>query len=110
MTFDLIQHLERQMRFSQKIFGPGARVNGVLDHMRKELDEVKREPSSLEEWIDLVILALDGAWRAGFSPEEICKGLVDKQTKNENRQWPDWRELDGETAIEHIREVGGWLT
>lgn len=62
-----------------------------------------RGKPSLSEWIDVAILALDGAWRAGYSPSEIISALVAKQTKNESRQWPDWRTAPTDKAIEHVR-------
>jgi len=79
------------------------RSAGVVDHIRKELREIEAAPGDLEEWIDVVILALDGARRAGYSPEQIIEQLVAKQTKNENRKWPDWRTQPADKAIEHER-------
>jgi len=102
-TFDLITHLYRQKTFSEKTFGPGNRTNGVLDHIRKELLEIEKSPTDLFEWVDVILLSLDGAWRAGYSPEEIAKAINQKQTKNENRNWPDWRLSSSDKAIEHIR-------
>ncbi len=100
---DLIRHLQRQRKFSLKTFGPGRRTDGVLDHIRKELKEIEESPVDLEEWIDVVMLALDGAWRAGHTPVEIAAALGAKQTKNEARDWPDWRTADPSRAIEHVR-------
>ncbi len=100
---DFIEHLYRQRKFSEKTFGPGPRVEGVLDHIRKELIEIEAEPKDLEEWIDVVALALDGAWRAGYTPEQIAEQLLKKQIKNENRNWPDWRTQPRDKAVEHIR-------
>ncbi len=102
-TFDLIAHLKRQRAFSIGTFGPGKRTEGVIDHIKKELDEVLENPSSLEEWIDIIILAFDGAWRAGHNPEQIAAALQAKQYKNENREWPDWRGVDFSKAIEHVK-------
>lgn len=99
----LIAHLVRQRAFSERTFGPGARTFGVLDHIRKELREIEDKPSDLSEWIDVVILAFDGAWRAGHTPEAIVAELLRKQTKNEARQWPDWRTAPADKAIEHVR-------
>ena len=101
--FDLVAHLHRQRAFSLKTFGPGARTAGVLDHIRKELAEVEADPADVAEWVDLVILALDGAWRAGHEPRAIVDALVAKQTRNEGRTWPDWRTADPSKAIEHDR-------
>ena len=100
---ELIEHLTRQREFSERTFGPGARTAGVIDHIRKELREIEDKPQDLSEWIDVVILALDGAWRAGYSPEEIVTALIAKQNKNETRQWPDWRTTSTDKAIEHVR-------
>lgn len=100
--FDLIHHLDRAREWSRKTFGPGDRAHGVLDHIRSELDEIAEDPSDLEEWIDVVILALDGAWRQGYSSLEIAEALEAKQTKNENRDWPDWRQFGTDERIEHV--------
>ena len=60
---DLKQHLLRQMAFSHATFGPGTRTNGVVDHIRKELVEVLESNGSADEWVDVVILGLDGLTR-----------------------------------------------
>lgn len=101
--FDLALHLHRQRAFSERTFGPGARTNGVIDHIRKELREIKANPTDITEWVDVIILAFDGAWRAGWEPDAIIQAFVEKQTRNEARSWPDWRTADPNAAIEHIR-------
>lgn len=101
--FDLIAHLYRQRAFSRATFGPGQRTQGVCDHIRKELKEIEQAPSDLSEWVDVTLLALDGAWRAGYTPEQIAAGIAAKQDKNERRDWPDWRTADPDKAIEHVR-------
>lgn len=102
-TFDLVEHLHRQRDWSEKTFGPGARTAGVLDHIAKELNEIRAKPNDCEEWADLILLALDGAWRHGHSPAKIAHAIASKQTKNESRKWPDWRTSDPNKAIEHDR-------
>lgn len=102
--FDFSAHLQRQREFSEKTFGPGQRTQGVIDHIRKELVEIEEAPGDLSEWIDVVILALDGAWRIGASPDAIIAALAGKQAENEARQWPDWRRAAPDKAIEHFRE------
>lgn len=102
-TFDLVAHLRRQKAFSEATFGPGARTAGVLDHIRKELTEIEADPADIMEWVDVIILAFDGAWRAGWEAEAIVDAIVAKQTRNEGRQWPDWRTAAPDKAIEHVR-------
>jgi Protein of unknown function (DUF550)/Domain of unknown function (DUF4406) len=101
--FDLVAHLIRQREWSLQTFGPSPRTKGVLDHIRKELAEIESNPGDLSEWIDVVILAFDGAWRAGHEPEVIAATLGGKQARNENRVWPDWRTQSADRAIEHDR-------
>lgn len=111
---DMHQHLLRQMAFSRATFGPGERRQGVCDHIRKELVEVEAEESpdaAAKEWVDVVILALDGLTRclraAGMSPDDAartaCLMIRAKQSRNEDRSWPDWRTSDPNKAIEHVK-------
>lgn len=96
-------HIDRQRLWSSNTFGPGDRHEGVRDHILKEIDEAVSDPS---EWVDVIILALDGAWRAGMKPQDIIDGVIAKQTRNERRTWPDWRDQPQDKAIEHDRSVG----
>ena len=111
---DLQQHLLRQMAFSRATFGPGERRAGVCDHIRKELVEVEAEQTAgdaADEWVDVVILALDGLTRAlqaaGYKPrhaaDEAAHRILIKQDRNELRDWPDWRTQPQDRAIEHVR-------
>ncbi len=103
--FDLEKHIERQKVFSLENFGPGnaeEKVDGIVDHIRKELIEVLENPMDTYEWIDIVLLALDGAARTGSSAKDICFVLGFKQTINEERDWPDYRNAEPGKAIEHI--------
>jgi len=103
LAFDLVAHLRRQIDFSERTFGPGSRLQGVCDHIRKELIEVESAGGPLAEWVDVIILGLDGAWRSGATPEQIVSAIAAKQAKNEARKWPDWRTADRGKAIEHDR-------
>lgn len=101
--FDLVAHLRRQAAWSARTFGPGARVEGVTDHISKELQEVRDSDGALDEWVDVIILGMDGAWRSGAAPEQIVAAIEAKQAKNERRKWPDWRTAPAGKAIEHDR-------
>ncbi len=101
--FDIIEHLQRQREWSERTFGPGTRTAGIIDHIRKELRDVESKSDDLSEWIDVAILALDGAWRAGYTPQQIVAAFAAKQAKNEARAWPDWRTMSPDKAIGHDR-------
>ena len=98
------EHIDHQREWSTKTFGPGLRL-GVIDHLRKELDEVAEDPTDLSEWVDVIILGFDGAWRAGHEPQAIIDAIKAKQARNEARTWPDWRTADSDKAIEHDRSM-----
>jgi len=66
-----------QKAWSSETFGDHMDPTGVIDHIRKELDEIKAKPDDPEEWADMAILALDGAWRSGLS-------MVDRMAKAYN--------------------------
>lgn len=114
---DLVAIIRRQKEFSFRTFGPGARSAGVVAHIRKECDEVEADPSDVFEWADIIILAIDGAWRAGHPDETIAAAVSHKQAINESRTWPDWRHANPNSPIEHVREKtltgpvdnAGWL-
>jgi hypothetical protein len=100
---DFVRYLTDQREWSLKTFGPGPRVGGIIEHIRKELIEIEKDPTDVTEWLDVAILALDGAWRAGYSPLQVAQAFLAKQKKNIARVWPDWRLFGQNKAIEHDR-------
>lgn len=95
--------------WSDETFGPPEVINrewGIIDHIKLELGEVEDAEGAdkLAEWVDVITLALDGARRAGFSPDQISIAMIAKLDKNKKRSWPDWRDQSPDEAIEHVRE------
>ena len=80
--------VERQIPWSKATFGTKMRTGGITQHIELELQEIRDNPDDLTEWIDVVLLALDGAWRSGHTPAEIEAALIAKQNKNFKRIWP----------------------
>jgi Protein of unknown function (DUF550) len=85
--FAIEAYLNRQKIWSLRTFGEGPRTEGVVKHIEKELAEILAKPFDLTEWIDVLILALDGYWRAGGQPEGIMDYLQAKQNVNFTRTW-----------------------
>ena len=102
-TMSLVELVSRQREWSYYTFGPGPRVESLIDHIKKELVEIEENPKDVIEWIDVVLIALDGAWRSGHSPREVVDALIAKQEVNRKRDYPDWRISDNSKAVEHIR-------
>lgn len=104
--FNFLDFLRRKNAWSLQTFGPGNssdRAAGIIDHILKELDEIRRDPRIVEEWIDVAFLSLDGAFRAGADAEAVAQALELKLAKNLGRKWPDWRTSEPGKAIEHDR-------
>ncbi|MEM7776142.1 MAG: dATP/dGTP pyrophosphohydrolase domain-containing protein [Pseudomonadota bacterium] len=104
---DLIAHMKRQRAFSKATFGPGEHTNALCKSIGKKLDEIESaqaRTTRAEEFVDVVILALDGLWRTGLTPEEMVEAIEAKQMQNELRVWPDWRTAAQEKARQSTRE------
>jgi len=110
---NLIKHLTGALAFSFQTFGPGTRRNGILDHITKEVAEVRDGDGDPKEWVDLVILPLDGLtrelkernplWSNARIARIAATMIEEKQRINEARTWPDWRDFSEDQAIEHDR-------
>jgi len=96
------RHLADQSEWSARTFGHGTRTKGVLLHIQKELDEIADNPHDLEEWIDVILLAMDGYWRHGGEPKDILRRLRSKLLKNMERKWPS--PISQDVPVEHIAE------
>lgn len=99
------EYVAKQMEWSRSVFGEPKYTDSerLVRHIQKELKEIEKDPTDCEEWVDVMILAIDGAWRAGHSPLTIAYTLQMKQDKNIARKWviPD----DPTIPIEHDRSV-----
>ena len=85
---ELVDWLNKKMEWSYKTFGTSERHIGVLKHIEKEIQEVYENPSDVTEWIDIIILAFDGACRMGFTPQQVVDAMISKQKQNLKRSWP----------------------
>jgi len=104
--FDLAAFADAKAAWSRETFGPGDRYAGVIAHIRKELDEIAEEPSSLTEWVDVVLLAMDGAWRSARADgAALVAEMIRKDRENRGRTWPDWRTLKEGEVAERVREA-----
>ncbi len=99
---NLQEFIGRLMKWSLETFGAGNKRESILDHITQELEEIRQNPKDVYEWIDVVILALDGAWRAGFTPDQIAAALLEKQKINEFRRWPNPEDFEPGKAINHL--------
>ena len=102
---NLESYIKKQIPWSKETFGYKGvqdRVDSTIAHIKMELDEAAADPADVEEWADIIILALDAAWRAGATPEEIANTLEQKQKINFARKWG---KPNADGVIEHIRFI-----
>lgn len=84
-------------------FGPDRDNEGLLKHILKEVEEVREDPNDVEEWMDIAILAIHGAWKTGASPEEVAQTLIMKLAKVQRRDWPKLEDQVPGKPIEHLK-------
>lgn len=92
--------LRAQREWSTAVAGAEFPVEQIVKHLRRELVEIEAEPHRLEEWIDGMLLLMDGYWRNGGQPEHLMRDLMAKQSVNRARKWA--RTAEG--TMEHVRE------
>lgn len=90
-------------RWNLAAYGPGKRTEGTLDHIRKELVEIEKDPSDPIEWVDVILLALNGLMRLDYDGDAIIQFIRAKMAKNALRDWPDWTKQDPNKAITHTK-------
>lgn len=78
-VLQLAAHLARQRDFSLRTFGPGYRIEKVIAHLRKEMAEVRANPTDVTEYADMLLLACDGALRMGEGPEGLAGALIHRR-------------------------------
>jgi len=98
---DVVNVLRRwQIPWSKETFGWGKRTEGLLRHIELEIAEVRQNPDDPEEWIDIVMLALDGAWRTGYTAEEVIYILLKKMAIVRGRKYKT--PLSQDEVSEHV--------
>lgn len=98
-------YIAEHIDFSLEALGPGERRDGLLRHLESELQEIRdaSDDEVLGEWVDVIILGIDGAQRTGANASQIAAALVAKLKRNKARTWPDWRNVPDGQPIEHVR-------
>ena len=110
LASDAAELYDSRAAWSERTFGPGDKYAGVVEHIRRELAEIERNPADLEEWVDVVMLAMDGAFRSAKADgAAFWAAFRAKAAKNEARQWAP---PDAAGVVEHVRatvcpECGG---
>lgn len=95
--------LDKRYGWSLGTFGRGCQTKRLIAHIQCELKEIETAPVDLMEWVDLILLALDGAARAGHSSKAVINGIHEKHEINLKREWSK-REGDEESPFFHVKQ------
>lgn len=89
MKRNIVDLLQTSYDWSVSAFGEGPRQEGVINHIKDELEEIHKEEigsrERLLEWCDVLILAFNGAIRSGHTVEEVLDALECKVDFNLQR-------------------------
>lgn len=106
--------LDQRAKWSYFTFGSGFRTGGIIKHIQMELDEIKHKSFDLMEWVDIMFLAFDGAYRAGFTSEQVLDGLKKKLAINMARTYkmPTSQDVPvvHEKPLRTVRTLFAWLS
>lgn len=92
-------YIEDHHTWSRHALGAADRREGITKHVELEVKELRASGYDLTEWVDIIILGIDGALQCA-GPEEVAKALEIKQKLNIARLWP---EVPADQAREHDR-------
>lgn len=99
---ELSEFLDNKYAWSLTTFGLGKRTVGNARHIMKELTEIVSEPDDQFEWIDVILIAIDGYMRCGGRSDRLLPDLEIKHFLNTKRAYP-FPKTESEVP-EHIRE------
>lgn len=115
-TKGVIDHLTKEFREITECYDAPLtpKALGRIDPiMTRDQPLRAKHAAASDEWTDVAILGLDGLLRAISAAhpdwtfdrvaEEAALKIVAKQGRNELREWPNWREMSADSAIEHDR-------
>lgn len=106
--FTMDRFFLEQQKWSYTTFGPPEHrgPNGPLEHLKLEAEEALNTlgTEKTKEIVDCFFLAIDAAHRHGLCLDDLIEKAFEKLKENKKRDWPDWRTMDPNKAIEHIRE------
>lgn len=81
---------------------PIDRRPGMLNHMKKEIEELRLKPNSPTEMADIFMLLLDYAAHSGVTVDMLFDTTLKKLVINMKRKWGPVLLPDG--SVEHVRE------
>lgn len=101
-----LDYLYRHREWGYHTFGSpfdGRGPLGPRDHIKKEMKEIYEDPTDLKEWIDVIILSIDGMLRSG-APLEFIPMLLSDAYLHGDVKYPKKTIREVETAIDTVSD------
>ena len=92
--------IARVAEFQQRRF-PDQSVAAKMNHLKREADEVGKNPGDRLEWADVFLLLLGGLWKQDMTFDDLLIAAHQKMDINNDRQWG---EPDADGVHHHIEE------
>ena len=78
----------------------GQPLSGKFAHLRKEINELEKEPKDVMEYADCYMLLIDIAGKNGVFLSDIHRAAGEKLEINKCR---DWGKPNSDGSVEHVR-------
>lgn len=75
-NFSLHDYLRAHNAWSARTFGTDRKPMSIIKHLRKELEELQQKPDDILEYVDIIILAADGAFLCQYTPNQVVEALM----------------------------------
>tara|TARA_Y100000593_G_scaffold83521_1_gene157477 strand:+ start:11465 stop:11959 length:495 start_codon:yes stop_codon:yes gene_type:complete len=106
-------HIRKELDEIEDVYSNPENHIDVQPVLSQHSAEAQVHRAAAAEWTDVAILGLDGLtraisaahpdWHFSLVAAKAVEMIVAKQGKNELRDWPDWRTMSADKAIEHDR-------
>lgn len=87
--------------WSDAKFGAGREPIGNINHLLKEVGELRDNPYNPEHWADVLILVLNASRQAGYNVDDLIQATEAKFAVIQTWKWNEPDELG---VIQHVRE------
>lgn len=90
----------REVNEWQAVTFPRATPASVVEHLRREVNELIADPTNTSELADVIFLAVGLAYELDIDIDGLARIVADKLAVNRARQW---QAPDAQGVVEHVR-------
>ena len=99
--WDFFKVMENWAKWSDSVWGENRPPNGTVNHLVEEAAELAENPTDIMEYVDVIMLAVDGLRQAGFDFAEFTDAAIKKLAINKAREWGP---VDENGVSRHVKD------